>query len=84
MIRLIPGIGSQPSRVAFYTSSDDPVSVFEITEDQLHLIGKLIGWPTVIDGTSLIILGDGVLLRAVDGVPELSDVASWAIKELIV
>ena len=84
MIRIIPGFGSHRSRLAFYTSGDEPVSVFEITEDQVHLIGDLIGWGSVIDATSLIFIRDEDFLRAVDGVPELSDVAAWAIKELII
>jgi hypothetical protein len=84
MIRLIPGFGSHRSKLAFYVSGDEPVSVFEITDNQVQVIGDLIGWGAVIDATSLIYLRDEELLRLVDGVPELSDIAAWAIKELII
>ena len=84
MIRLIPGFGSHRSRLALYISGDEPVSVFEITEDQVQLIGDLIEWGAMIDATSLIYMRDEDLLRIVDGVPVLSDVAAWAIKELII
>jgi hypothetical protein len=60
-----------------YDEDRNQVSSHEITQEQVNLIGDLIGWGAIIDATSLIFFKDEQLLPLVEEIAALSDIAAW-------
>ena len=77
MIQLHGALGSRPATLALYDEDRNQVSAIEITEDQVGIIGDLIGWGAIIDATSLIFFKDEQLLPLVEEIAALSDIAAW-------
>jgi hypothetical protein len=70
-------LGSHPATLALYDEDRNQVSSHEITQEQVNLIGDLIGWGAIIDATSLIFFKDEQLLPLVEEIAALSDIAAW-------
>ena len=77
MIQLHGALGSHPATLALYDEDRNQVSSHEITQEQVNLIGDLIGWGAIIDATSLIFFKDEQLLPLVEEIAALSDIAAW-------
>jgi hypothetical protein len=70
-------LGSHPATLALYDEDRNQVSSHEITQEQVNLIGDLIGWGAIIDATSLIVFKDEQLLPLVEEIAALSDISAW-------